>query len=397
MAQPGDQEPAPSDDAPAPPAPPAAVVVPAPAAVIHDLEPVIMLAGGLRLESLKQAPGETAEARHPTVAISRFGLRGKIGEHVTFASVIEASLGGALGYGASVWEGQAELAVRDQWVRYARGGASIAVGRVVDDATFDFVSVHAGDLFYTDQYTRDPLLYAGADFGTGIRGTLALGPHLTLGLTFHSTNPTGLTGTVIIGGKLAPFDRPFDLAAAQVGRSQQSLPDQNLHIYFGTPSLVYSDDLLDVKLAAEAYYLDTQMAIRTDDPIRGYNLRGDVRLKLDGGRLRPFVNASRNENEILSPTDATMRLAETFRSYELSGGADYDYAGRNGVGVQYALVDSSEPGQHTREHYASVATSYWVEPELAFGVRASVYVRQVSGDPDATGSRSLFFTMRLVL
>jgi len=356
-----------------------------------------MIAGGFRLESLKQKPGETAQARHPTVAVSRFGVRGSIGAHVTFASILEASLGGGLGYGASVWEGQAELAVREQWVRYARGDAAIAVGRVLDDATFDFVSVHTGDLFYTDTYTRDPLLFSGADFGTGIRGTLEIAPHLTAGLTFHSTNPTGLTGTLIIGGKLAPFDRPFDLASAQVGRSQQSLPDQNLHIYFGTPSLVYSDDVIDAKAAIQMYVLDTQMSIGNDDAIRGYNVRGDVRLKLDGGRLRPFANVSRNQNEILDPADATMRLTETFRSYELSGGVDYDYEDKNGVGVQYALVDSREPGQHTREHYASVATSYWLEPELAIGVRASVYVRQVSGDAEATGHRSLFFTMRLVL
>jgi len=248
-----------------------------------------------------------------------------------------------------------------------------------------------------DQYTRDPLLYSGADFGTGLRGTMQLAPHLTAGLTFHSTNPTGLTGTVVIGGKLAPFDRPFDLAAAQVGRSQQSLPDQNLHVYFGTPSLVYSDDVLDVKAAIEMYALDTQMAISNDDPIRGYNMRGDLRLKLAGGRVRPFANVSRNENEILDPGNALVRLSETYRSYELSGGVDCDYEGKNGVGVQYAVVDAREPGQHTREQYASLGTTYWLEPELAIGVRGSIYVRQVSGDASATGSRSLFFTMRLVL
>ena len=374
----------PDDTAPAPPR-------------LREIDPIVMIAGGVRLESLKLAPGSTAEARHPTVAVSRFGVRGRIGEHITFASLIEASMGGALGYGASVWEGQAELSMRDQWLRYERGAGSIAVGRVVDDATFDFVSAHVGDLFYTDQYTRDPLLYSGADFGTGIRGTLALGPHLTAGLTFHSTNPTGLTGTVVIGGKLAPFDRPFDLAAAQVGRSQQSLPDQNLHIYFGTPSLVYSDDVLDAKAAIEMYALDTQRSISNDQTIRGYNVRGDVRLKLDGGRLRPFANVARNQNEILDPMDATVRLAETYRSYELSGGVDYDYDGKNGVGAQYAVVDATEPGQHTREQYASVGTSYWLEPELAIGVRGSIYMRQVSGDASSTGSRSLFFTMRLVL
>jgi hypothetical protein len=368
-----------------------------PEPIVRDIQPIVMLAGGLRLESLKQQPGETAQPRHPTIAVSRFGVRGRIGAHISFASSLEASLGGGLGYGASVWEGQAELAVRDQWVRYQRGDGAVTVGRLLDDATFDFVSAHVGDLFYTDTYTRDPLLLSGADFGTGIRGTYEVAPHLTAGLTFHSTNPTGLTGTLIIGGKLAPFDRPFDLASAQVGRSQQSLPDQNLHIYFATPSLVYSDDLLDAKVAVEAYALDTQMSIRADPAIRGYNVRGDLRVKLDDGRLRPFVNVSRNQNEIIDPANAMMLRSETFRSYEVSGGVDYDYAGKHGVGVQYARVDSREPGQHTREHFVNVGTTYWLEPSLAIGVRAAMYVRQVSGDDAATGHRSLFLTMRLVL
>jgi hypothetical protein len=362
-----------------------------------ELEPIGAIAGGVRLESLRQTPEETAQARHPTVAVSRLGVAGTVGERISFASEFEASLGGGLGYGASVWEGQAALAVRSQFVRYTRAGLSIAAGRIVDEATFDFTSAHVADLLLTDVYTRDPLLFSGADRGTGLFGSYAITDRLTGGLALHSTNPTGLTGTLIVGGELHPFDRPFYLAAAQVGRSQTSLPDQNLHIYFATPSLMWTSGLVEAKTAVQLYTLDTQMAIREDDAIRGYNLRGNVMVKLLDARLRPFANVSRNENEMLDATDATMRLAETYRSYTLSGGVDYDYRGKNGVGLQYAVVDLRETDQHVREHYLNLATSYWLEESLALGLRAAFFIRQVAGEEMATGHRSLFVTARLVL
>ena len=42
----------------------------------------------------------------------------------------DRGLGGPLGYGSSVWEGQAAIAIRDQYLRYARNGFSIAAGRI---------------------------------------------------------------------------------------------------------------------------------------------------------------------------------------------------------------------------------------------------------------------------
>ena len=194
------------------------------------IEPYGAIAGGVHLQSLNQPPDVETGTQNPTIAVSRLGLRGGVGKYITFASEFEASLGGPLGYGSSVWEGQAAVAIRDQFVRYTRSGFSIAAGRIDDPASFDYVSAHLGDLLYTDLYTRDPLLYAGADRGNGLFASYQLGEHVTFGGTFHSTNPTGITGTLVIGGKLQPFDRPFYLAAAQVGNSQNNLPDQNLHI-----------------------------------------------------------------------------------------------------------------------------------------------------------------------
>jgi hypothetical protein len=363
------------------------------------IEPYGAIAGGVELESLHQLPSSTTETQNPTLAISRLGVRGGIGKYITYASEFEASLGGPLGYGASVWEGQAAIAIRDQFVRYTRAGWSFAAGRIDDPASFDYVSEHVRDLLLADMYTRDPLLYSGADRGNGIWASYDLTDHFTTGLTVHSTNPTGITGTLIIGGKLQPFDRPFYLAAAQVGNSQNNLPDQNLHIYFASPSLVFHSDHFLAQTEVQMYSLDTQQAIMTDQPIRGYNVRLGAKLWTDtaNGRITGFANLSRNQNEILDPTDSLYRLPDLFKSYTVSGGVDWDYWKRNGIGFQYAMVDTKEPDQHTRQHYFNLGTTYWIEDSLALGVRAAIFAQQISGEMMTTGERSLFFTAKLVL
>ena len=361
--------------------------------------PFIAIAGGMRLESLHQPGTDHRGTQNPTVAVSRLGLHGGVGDHITFSSEFEASLGGPLGYGASVWEGQAAIAIRDQWVRYATHGVGIAAGRIADPASFDFVSKHMMDLLLTDVYTRDPLLYSGADRGNGIIGTYDVNKHLTLGAAFHSTNPTGITGTLIIGGKLQPFDRPFYLASAAVGNNQNNLPDQNLHIYFGSPSARVHFDNFEIQSEIQMYSLDTQQAVSDDQTIRGYNMRlgGRAWLESPGGRLTGFANFSRNKNEILDPVDSKYRLPDLFRSYTVSAGVDYDYQKNNGFGFQYAMVDTKEPDQHSRMHYLNLATTYWIEDSLALALRGSVYAQQISGEMMTTGSRSIFLTAKLLL
>jgi hypothetical protein len=363
------------------------------------IEPFIAIAGGMRLESLHQPDSVERGTQNPTVAVSRLGIRGGVGKHITFNSEFEAALGGPLGYGASVWEGQAAIAIRDQWLRYARAGFGIAAGRIADPASFDYTSKHVADLLLTDLYTRDPLLYSGADRGNGIIGTYDLGKHVTLGATFHSTNPTGITGTLIIGGKLQPFDRPFYLASSAVGNNQNNLPDHNLHIYFGSPSVRVKFENFEAQSEVQIYALDTQQSIMDDQTIRGYNLRLGARGWIDGpgGRITAFANVSRNKNEILDPIDSQYRLPDLFRSYTFSGGVDYDYQKNNGVGFQYAMVDTKEPDLHTRLHFINLATTYWIEDSLAIALRGAVYAQQISGEMMTTGSRSLFLTAKLLL
>ena len=106
------------------------------------IQPYGAIAGGVHLQSLNQAPDVKTQEQNPTVAVSRLGLRGGVGKHVTFASEFEAALGGPMGYGSSVWEGQAAIAIRDQFVRYEHSGFAIAAGRIADPASYDYVSAH---------------------------------------------------------------------------------------------------------------------------------------------------------------------------------------------------------------------------------------------------------------
>jgi hypothetical protein len=363
------------------------------------MTPYVVIAGGLRFESLQLRTGQSTQSRYMvTTALSRFGVRGRVGERVTFASELEAGMGGALGNGASVWEGQAHLTVRDQWVQYTRGGVSTTFGRMTDLATLDFVSAHVTDLLLADQYTRDPLLYSGANRGNGVMVRYRPMPELDMGLALHSTNPTGITGTLVIGGQLFPFERPFYLAAAQVGRSEASLPDQNLQLYMATPSVTYSDPMFEAKAAAQVYALDTRIATDNDQRIFGYNFRASLRLKLLDGQLAPFVNASRNENEMLEAMDATIKRVETYTLYTFTGGLDYAIAGPNGVGVQYAVVRQDEPGvNRIRDHYVNVGGTYWLEEGLSISARLGWYVRDERVEDELVGHRSLFITGRLIL
>lgn len=365
------------------------------------MTPYVVIAGGLRFEDLQLREGQTTQSRHMvTVAVSRFGVRGRVGDHITFASELEAGMGGPLGNGASVWEGQAHLAVRDQWVQYARGGVGVTFGRITDLATIDFVSAHVTDLLLADQYTREPLLFSGTNRGNGVLARYTATPGLDLNLAVHSTNPTGITGTLLVGGQLFPYDRPFYLAAAQVGRNEFNLPDQNLHIYMATPSVTFTSERFEAKAAAQVYALDTRVASSADQRIFGYNFRASVRAPLLGGRLAPFLNASRNENEMLEPMDATVKLEETFTSYTLSGGVDYALSERSGVGAQYARVRQDEPGvTKLVDHYINLGATYWLEQSLSIGARLGWWIRsdRTQNPIQRYGHRSLFVTGRLLL
>ncbi len=360
------------------------------------LTPYAIIVGGVRYERLFLREGENTQARSPTLAASRIGVRGQIGDNLDFESEFEANLGGGLGYGASVWEGQTQMSVRNQFLRYRKNRASVALGRIQDDATIDFFSDHVTDLLLLDFYTRWPIIFSGGDRGTGITATYDVHEAVRLGATFHSTNPTGLTGSYQIGGALFPFTRPFGLAAAQVGRSSTSQPDTSLHMYFGTLSAVIKRGPVELKTALQGYQLDTQMSSDEDERIHGYNLRASLLARIHP-KVKAFINASRNENEMLDPMDAKIKLPDTYSVYTFSTGVDFNYKGRNGVGVQYAQTRQKEGMQEAiTEHYFNLGTTYWINPMFSVSARYGWYMFD-DHERDVTGHSSLFVTGRLIL
>lgn len=374
----------------------------------RTVQPYGAIAGGLRFERLALRPDQDRRSRHPTVAVSRIGMQGTVGEYIRFRSEFEANLGGPLGYGASVWEGQAQMSVRDQYLQYNRWGWSFAAGRVTDSATVDFISAHVTDLLGTDAYVRDPLLFSGYDRGTGLFAKYEVIPGLRAGFTFHSTNPTGTTGTLLIGGELSPFDRPFYTAAAAVGRNEAMLPDQNLHLYFATPSVEYEDDYVQFRSAMQTYSLDTQMSSRENETIRGYNLRASGRVKLLDGRVSPFLNLSQNENEMLGAGDSTRRRVETYRAYTVSGGVDFNYWDKGGLGIQFAQLGQQRGDIATRriDRYFNIGHTFWIEDGVSIGLRYAAFLRNDNNrESDASllgfsgtgGHQSFFITSRLLL
>src|SRR6478736_6501060 len=78
-----------------------------------ELHPILQVAGGLEGE-LPYAPTYRVP-RLTTQMVSRFGLRAGFTDWIEAESELEANAGY---HGASAWEGQAALSVRDQLIRF---------------------------------------------------------------------------------------------------------------------------------------------------------------------------------------------------------------------------------------------------------------------------------------
>ena len=98
-----------------------------------------------------------------------------------------------------------------------------------------------------------------------------------------------------------------------------------------------------------------------------------------------------------------MRLSgEIFRGMTASGGIDFNYLGRSGVGVQYALVrDQQGDATEFTQHFINLGSSFYLSKSTALGARVGVYIRcddvDGSGCPDTEGERSYFMTLRTQL
>jgi hypothetical protein len=133
-----------------------------------------------------------------------------------------------------------------------------------------------------------------------------------------------------------------------------------------TPSVLLDTKYIDAKLAVHGFDVNTNTNKADDDHIRGYNIRGTIRLKLLDGLLVPFASAAYTKNDTLLASDLSKRAADRYQAVNMGGGIDLDIARRfqcaydcaDGIGVQYQQVQFQiGNGLVTTNRYANLATA----------------------------------------
>lgn len=358
-----------------------------------DLQPYGTIVGGFHYQDIRsRSVDDTRQDRLTTVAMTRIGLVARIHRNVSIVSELDLNAGP---HGTSVWEGQAAIQVRNQLVRLEYGPLRVDAGRITDPASMDYVSAYMGNLLYTDPLARFPLLVSGFNRGNGVLVRVSPVEGLSLGVTVNAGNPTSTTGTVQIGGTFPPFSRFYEVPSSHVGRDARGFPADSFHALLVSPSVSYEHELFRAQLAMQWFSADTNTNSTSDEPIRGYNLRGGVQLRLWEDRIRPFFNLSRVTNDVIDPSDTGRLLQESYEGRTITGGVDVGIDGESGVGGQYSRVREQQ-GQGTViiRHYWNLGGSYWIVPNLALDARAGFYVRCDDDDCRADGDFSYWLTLR---
>lgn len=347
---------------------------PAPAFSIQ-VRPYAAVVGGLKGELNLTRPGVVRENRLTTLAVSRFGLKAELADWISAESELEANAGL---HGASAWEGQAALQVRNQLVRFHAPRWKVELGRVTDEASVDYYSANVADLLLTDGPTRDPFLFTGFNRGNGILGTFEVLPGLRLSLTLNATNPVAMTGSLPVGGTFNVFERFYLVPYVAVNQVANHYPDDTFHMMLLSPAVLFStgSGALQAQGEVQLYQVNTNTTRPDDHFIYGFNARAGVRGRLLGGALVPFLNLSFDRNDVLDPLTARV-MADKYISFTVGAGADYQYsAGGNGVGVQYVRVQYRQGGGViTVRQYANLGTTFWLTPAVSLGGRLSASLR----------------------
>jgi len=368
---------------------------------IWRIRPYAALVGGVEYETLQTREEDRSENRGVTIALSRLGLRGDIGDSVYIESEFEINAGP---HGTSAWEGQAAIQVRNQLIRVKRYGFAVDAGRITDDSSLDYFSEHVADQLLTDGFTRSSLLASGFNRGNGIlvRYDVPGVPGLRPGITVNAANPTSTTASLVVGGTFPPFSRFYFAPHQQVGRDASKFPADEFHILLVTPSVVYSNDWLEAQTGVQLFRVNTNTSTDEDQPIDGFNIRLGAAGHLWNRRLHPFANFSLVQNEVVDPNDGMRLSGEVFRGLTVSGGLDYNYLAQNGVGVQYAVVrDQQGDATEFTQHFVNLGSTWWLSNTTSIGARVGVYIRcedtDGTGCPDTEGERSYFMMLRTLL
>lgn len=388
---------------------------------VYFVKPILAMAGGIQaefiLDSLNrdmQTNAINKEDRVTAVALTRFGLEGRLGRYVSFRSEFERNLGA---HGSGVWEGTASFSSRDQFLRLQRWGFVLDGGIILDEASIDFFSAHTADLLLADKYTRNPLLYSGFNRGQGAK--LSYGRWgLRLGLSFTAGNPLSTSSSFQVGGSFAGNSRFWQVP---LGDFRAGQPNDDFHFMVVSPSLTYDNRYLSAKAMMEWFWIDYQANSRKDPNITGYNLRGNLALKLPplkphprvGIQLVPFGNVAWVTNQVLNNTAgySDMLLSSSFSALSYSAGLDIFVSGRSGLGFSYARVSDESPSfvaaaggmpamelvTHSTQTFANVGATCWITEYVAAGLRFAYFKRTQDNVQNDEEDASFFATLRLVL
>jgi hypothetical protein len=374
------------------------------------IKPILAIAGGLHVENLIQTLNRNRESRTTTLALTRFGFEGKLGEYVTFRSEFERNI---RAHGSGIWEGTASFSVRDQVLRLSRWGATAEAGIILDPASVNFLSTHTADTLLADKYTRDPLLYSGFNRGQGVLASYTW-KGLRAGLSYTAANPLSTSSSFQVGGTFGGGSRLWE---RPLGNFRTGQPDDDLHFQMISPSLTYTHELFEAKAMVQTFDVNYQTNSRTDPSIKGYNLRGNAMLKLRANLglpllITPFVNYARVRNDVTNATPGfgDTLLSTRYTANTFSAGLDVNVSGRSGVGFQLSRVSdrspsfvapsggnpATEPVIHTVQTYLNVGGTYWVTDDVALGARYARYNKTQTGLEDEIDA-SYFVTLRMVL
>jgi hypothetical protein len=409
VSKPTSQPAAPQQAAPKPPS--SGNELPAPAgggtpeggtavSLLNRFHPYVVVVGGFKFETLQNREDEETdrESRITTIAMSRFGVNADFGNHLYVESEFEVNLGP---HGTSVWEGQAALQVRNQFLRLSGWGAEIEGGRITDLASIDYFTPHIADTLLKDALVRESFLASGANLGNGVAARYEILEGLKAQFTFTAANPVSTTGSLVVGGSYYPFGRFYLSPWQQVGRDASRYPSDQFHIMLYTPAVLYKHKYIEAKTSVQFFDVNTNTNTKDDAHIRGYNIRANVMAHLFDDRFSPYANFSHVSNPILDKNDLSQLSGEHFKGWTAGGGLTFNYWKNNGVGANYSFIrDQEGTGMLTQRHYINVGTTFYIWDVVAVAGRFAWFINDeypVDKPHARFGERSFFLTMRTML
>lgn len=339
--------------------------------------------------------------RISTLALTRFGLEGELFGFLTFRSVFERNLGFSLGrngpVGTSIWEGNASLQARENYVRISKWGVSLTGGIFRDPASVDFISDNIVDAFGMDPYVRDPLLVSGFNQGQGFLASYTLGP-VTGSVAFTAGNPLTSSLAFGFGGDVSALGTLF---TAPLRALSNGIPGSDIQMHIVAPSVSVEHEYFDVRAGAQIYRVDPNLASDDDLRLTGYNLRLSARAKLLGEMLTIAGGAAYRRNEQLAVPDLTT-LKDDYSGFLFNGTVDFRY-GDFGVGGTYYWIRSSlGPTSDFTNQYVNIGATYWLQdPNVSVGLRWARSMTDFDTDPVTTprlkATDSFILSLRLLI